>query len=78
MMSGRRYESVWDALEDDPIKAEHLKMQSSLMSGIEAQVKSWGITPNEAASRLGISQPRLNDLLRCAGKSQSAWSAETV
>jgi len=63
-MSKKRYKSVWDALEDDPIKAERLKMQSSLMSGIEAQVQSWGITQSEAASRLGISQPRLNDLLK--------------
>lgn len=63
-MTGKTFASVWDALEDDPAKARKLKMQSLLMIEISDLVKSWDTTQKDAASRLGVSQPRLNDLLQ--------------
>jgi len=64
MSEGQRLESVWDAIEDSPEKAESLKLRAELMSQVQAHVESSGLTQQEAASRLGMTQPRLNDLLR--------------
>jgi predicted XRE-type DNA-binding protein len=58
------YEDVWDALEDDPVERERLKMRSRLMSALTVRVKSWHVTRAEAAKRLDITQSRLNDLLK--------------
>ncbi len=63
-MARRSFESVWDALEKTPEAAAAMKMRSSLLIAIEQKVKSWGVTQTMAARRLGITQPRLNDLLR--------------
>jgi predicted XRE-type DNA-binding protein len=58
------FESVWDALEDTPSEAENMKLRSNLMIAISETVAAWGVTQMEAARRLGVTQPRLNDLLR--------------
>ena len=63
-MKIERYKDVWDALEDDPVERERLKMRSRLMRALTARVKSWHMTRAKAAKRLGITQPRLNDLLK--------------
>lgn len=39
-------------------------MRSDLMDAIETVVSSWNLSQAEAARRLGLTQPRLNDLLR--------------
>ena len=57
-------ESVWDALEDTPTEAENMKLRSSLMIAISGAVSAWNATQTDAARRLGVTQPRLNDLLR--------------
>lgn len=45
-------------------EAENLKLRAELMMKIEDYVRVGGMTQVEAAKRLGLSQPRLNDLLR--------------
>jgi predicted XRE-type DNA-binding protein len=45
-------------------EAENLKLRAELMMKIEDYVRVSGMTQVEAAKRLGLSQPRLNDLLR--------------
>jgi predicted XRE-type DNA-binding protein len=55
---------VWDALEDTPEEAAHMTMRSDLLIAIGQRVRGWRITQAEAAKRLGVTQPRLNDLLR--------------
>ena len=57
------YDSVWDAIEDTPEEALNMRLRSELMAKIAGRVREWDITQKEAASRLGITQPRLNDLL---------------
>ena len=64
MMKSQKFESVWDALTDTPEEALNLTFRSDLMSSIEKVVESWGVTQTEAATRLGLTRPRLNDLLR--------------
>jgi predicted XRE-type DNA-binding protein len=63
-MERQSYANVWDAIEDTPAEALNMTMRSSLLIVIEQRVRSWGVTQAEAARRLGISQPRLNDLLQ--------------
>ena len=63
-MKYEEFESVWDAVEKDPIVAANLKARSSVMMAIEQTVKSWNLSQVTAAKRLGLTQPRLNDLLR--------------
>jgi predicted XRE-type DNA-binding protein len=41
-----------------------MKLRSSLMIAISEIVSGWGVTQMDAARRLGVTQPRLNDLLR--------------
>jgi hypothetical protein len=40
-----------------------MKMRSNVMIAIKEQVRSWNTTQAKAARRLGVTQPRLNDLL---------------
>ena len=58
------FTNVWDALADTPQEATNLKVRSALMSQITALVEARGWTQVEAARRCGVTQPRLNDLLR--------------
>jgi len=59
-----RYASVWDAIADTPEEAANLRVRSELMDQITALIKASGWTQVEAARRCGVTQPRLNDLLR--------------
>ncbi len=64
MTARQRYESVWDALEDDVSLAENLKLRSALMMAIAEYVAESGLTQTEAARQLGTTQPRLNDVVK--------------
>ena len=63
-MSNERPTSVWDALVDTPEEAENLRLRSKLMRAITRTVKGWEVSQKEAAQRLHVTQPRLNDLLK--------------
>jgi predicted XRE-type DNA-binding protein len=58
------YDSVWDALSDNPGEAANMKARAELMRALQALVRRAGWTQVEAARRCGITQPRMNDLLR--------------
>jgi predicted XRE-type DNA-binding protein len=60
----RRFASGWDAIEDTAEQAENMRLRSELMIAIRQVVEGWGVVQAEAAKRLGLTQPRLNDLLR--------------
>ena len=63
-MSNESFASVWDAIEDTPGQAENMKLRASLMMALESHIKTQGWTQSEAAHRLGVTQPRVSDLLR--------------
>jgi predicted XRE-type DNA-binding protein len=63
-MSENEFESVWDAIEDTSAEAENMKARSQFMLAIQDIVERWNVTQAEAAKRLGLTQPRMNDLLR--------------
>lgn len=56
--------SVWDAIEDTPVEAENMKLRSALMMSLEQHIRAEGWTQAEAGQRLGVTQPRISDLLR--------------
>lgn len=58
------YASVWDAIADTPGQAANLRARAELMQQIAAIVRESGWTQAEAAGHCGITQPRMNDLLR--------------
>jgi predicted XRE-type DNA-binding protein len=58
------FASVWDALEETPEAAANMRLRSELVSAIRDAVENWKVTQSQAAHRLGVTQPRLNDLLR--------------
>ena len=57
------YENVWDAIEPDPVEAENLKLRSSLMLALTRHIKSEGLTQAQAARLLGVTQPRISNLM---------------
>jgi predicted XRE-type DNA-binding protein len=63
-MSNDSFASVWDAVENTPAEAENMKLRSILMMGLENHIRSQNWTQAEAARRLGVTQPRISDLLR--------------
>lgn len=64
MKRTKRVTNVWDALADSPAEAASLRIRAELMEQIAALVERKGWTQSEAAKHCGISQPRMNDLLR--------------
>jgi predicted XRE-type DNA-binding protein len=63
-MKRERFANVWDALCDTPEEAANLTARSEMMMQITDIVKKGGWTQAEAARRCGVTQPRINDLLR--------------
>ena len=55
---------VFDAIAKTPAEAANMKARADLLSAVKAQVESWNLTQGVAATRLGITRPRLNDLLQ--------------
>lgn len=60
----KTFSSVWDAIEDSRDVAEGMKARAEVMRALQKAVRSWNVSQNEASEKLGITQPRLNDLLR--------------
>jgi predicted XRE-type DNA-binding protein len=58
------FKSVWDALADTPEQAANLRARSELMRQISAVIEENGWTQMEAGAKCGVTQPRINDLLR--------------
>jgi predicted XRE-type DNA-binding protein len=63
-MKTQKFASVWDALEDTAAEAANMRARSALMIAVRSKVESWKVSQSEAAQRLGLTQPRLNDLMR--------------
>jgi predicted XRE-type DNA-binding protein len=60
----QEYKSVWDAIADTPEEAGNLRARSELVMQIAAIIKANGWKQAEAATRCGVTQPRINDLVR--------------
>ena len=60
----QKFSSVWDAIENDPVRSANLRLRSQLMFEISGYVKQSGLTQAEAARKLGTTQPRLSDVMQ--------------
>jgi len=58
------YGSVWEAIADTPEQAANLRARAELMQQIAELIQAEGWKQIEAAERCGVTQPRINDLLR--------------
>jgi predicted XRE-type DNA-binding protein len=63
-MDVQMFDNVFDALADTPAEAANMKARSELLSALKTRIRSWELPQEAAASRLGITRPRLNDLLQ--------------
>ena len=63
-MSNKRFTSVWDAIENTPEETENMKLRSALMMALKSHISRSGLSQAEAAKRLGVTQPRVSDLVR--------------
>ncbi|HEY4382164.1 MAG TPA: XRE family transcriptional regulator [Acidobacteriaceae bacterium] len=60
----QQFDNVWDALCNTPEEAANLTVRSDLMIQISEIIRKNGWTQAEAATHCGVTQPRINDLLR--------------
>ena len=56
--------NVFRDLGFPPDKAQHLLVRADLMIRLETELRSRGLKQAQAAALLGITQPRISDLLR--------------
>ena len=63
-MKKLRFESVWDAIEGDSREAANLRARSDLMIALKEHLQASKITQARAARLLGVTQPRISDLMR--------------
>jgi predicted XRE-type DNA-binding protein len=64
MNETQTFASVWDAVADTPAEAANLRARAELMQEIANIVNESEWTQAEAAAKCGVTQPRINDLLR--------------
>lgn len=63
-MNKQRFASVWDAIEDTPEEAENMKLRSVLLAALKNHLLGSGMSQAQAAKLLGVTQPRVSDLMR--------------
>ena len=66
------FASVWDAIADTSAEAANLKLRAEFLGQIAAIVAERGWTQSDAATRCGVTQPRMNDC--CGGASRASRS----
>lgn len=64
MTEMKTFSSVWDALADTPEQAANLQARAELMRQIAAIINTNGWKQAETATHCGVTQLRINDLLR--------------
>jgi len=62
-MEQQSFKNVWDALSDTPAESANMTARSDLLIALQRTIGGWGVTQEVAAKRLGITRPRINDLL---------------
>lgn len=63
-MSKKKFQSVWDAIEDTPQLAASMRARSELLIELTELIKRQGMTQAEAAKLFAVTQPRISDLTR--------------
>ncbi|WP_202302998.1 MULTISPECIES: helix-turn-helix domain-containing protein [Dryocola] len=63
-MKIQTFDSVWDAISDTPEQAENMKVRAQLMQALQNWIERKELSQAEAAEVLGLSQPRVSELMR--------------
>ncbi len=63
-MSRKRFSSVWDAIEDSAIEAASMKLRAEVAIEVIERLRVRKVTQSKAAELLGVTQPRISDLMR--------------
>ena len=63
MVEIQTFDNVWDALSDTPAEAANMTARSDLLIALQRTIAGWGVTNEAAAKRLGITRPRVSDLV---------------
>ena len=63
MTKRNRYSSVWDAIEK-PCDAANLKARAEVALALIGEIQRRSLTQGRAAALLGVTQPRISDLVR--------------
>ncbi|MFT4928866.1 MAG: putative XRE-type DNA-binding protein [Phenylobacterium sp.] len=64
MVKTQSFSNVWDALEDDPVKAENLKLRTVLLSAVIDHINNEEMSQTETAKHLGITQAKVSALIK--------------
>jgi len=64
MSTNLSFESVWEALEDDPVRVQNLRLRSELLMRIAEELRARKLTQAKAAKLLTVTQPRVCALLQ--------------
>lgn len=62
-MKIEEFDSVWDAITDDPIEARALERRANLMQFIQDKIEKGKWSQPEVAKMLGITRPRVRGKL---------------
>lgn len=63
-MSRKHFASVWDAIEDSATEAASMKLRAELANEIIERMHERKLTQAKAAELIGVTQPRVSDLMR--------------
>ena len=63
-MNNQRFNSVWDAVEDTRDQAAMMELRSALLIALKAHIVRAKLSQADAAQLLGVTQPRVSDLMR--------------
>jgi len=63
-MKRKRFSSVWDAIEDSAVEAANLRLRAEIANELIEHLRRRKLTQAKAAALLGITQPRVSDLMR--------------
>ncbi|MFB4226473.1 helix-turn-helix domain-containing protein [Escherichia fergusonii] len=58
------FDNVWDAVSDTPEQAENMRIRAELVTIINNWIEQQGFSQAQAASALGVTQPRISELAR--------------
>ena len=62
-MTRKRFDSVWDAIEETPEEAQNMKLRSTLMMGLQEHIARAKLSQAQAARLFGVTQPRISNLM---------------
>ena len=60
----KRYSNVWDAIENTPQEASAMRARAGLMIALQERLKALKLGQAKSAALLGVTQPRVSDLMR--------------